>query len=428
MNLWVYGMSFKSAALPLRERFAVADSDHLQLLTELLDEEVLAEAMVVSTCNRVEVYCVPTADATTDAIKQALERQLLTQRGIPVGLFHDNGYVLRGQPAVEHIMRVTSSLDSMVVGEPQILGQVKAAMRLARDANAIGPLLGRVTDRALRAAKAVRTRTDIGRESVSIGSVAVDLARRIFDDISDVRVLIVGAGKMAEATARALVDVGVARVYCANRDLSRASALADRHGWLARSLSELEDLMTTVDVVISSTGSNRPLITRAVLSEVIKKRKYRPLFIVDIAVPRDVEESVGQLDTVYLYNIDDLQGICSDNLAERQGEINAAQLIVNEELDALEKWHRGLGIKPTVTALREHVHGVLSAELERTLNKRFKDLDEAQRASLDKMVDAMTSKLLHPAMRALSEGAERGDGEQVMDTVQELFGLDNEQS
>ena len=421
-------MSFKSASLSTREPFAVPDGEQAGLLDALTRDAPLVEAMILSTCNRVEVYCVPAKGVKDEQIRSHLDQHMLTRRGLSPSTFEDNGYVLRDGHALEHALRVCASLDSMVVGEPQILGQVKSALRAAREAGAVGPLLNRIMDRAFRAAKAVRTQTDIGRESVSIGSVAVDLARRIFDDITDCRVLLVGAGKMAEATARALGEVGVARVYCANRDLGRASALAERHGWRARSLNELEDLLVSVDVVISSTGSARPLITRSTLAGVIKKRKYRPLFLVDIAVPRDVEESVGQLDTVYLYNIDDLQGICADNLAERQGSVDAAEELLAQEKQSLERWHRGLGVKPTVTALREHVHGVLTAELERTVNKRLKSLDAEERKALDKMVEAMTSKLLHPAMKVLNDGAERGDGESVSDTIQEVFGMGEDAS
>ncbi|MDP6946977.1 MAG: glutamyl-tRNA reductase, partial [Myxococcota bacterium] len=340
LRFLVHGLSHKTTPIGLREAFAVSGDDVPGVLAALVGSSAIDEAVILSTCNRVEVYAIPAADA--DAARDVIDDVLLHQRGIEQGTFRSHGYSVSGREGVHHLMRVASSLDSMVVGEPQILGQVKEAVATAREANAVGPLLGRILERTFGVAKAVRTDTGITREVVSVGSVAVDLARRIFEDLAACRVLILGAGKMAETTARALASAGVARVYVANRSYDRAASLAARRGWRARSLDELEDLLGQVDVVIASTGATRPVITSSVVKRAVQARKYRPLFLVDIAVPRDVEEAVGEIDTVYLYNVDDLESISESNMAGRQREVEAAEVMVRRELEQVEGWFRTL--------------------------------------------------------------------------------------
>jgi glutamyl-tRNA reductase len=423
LQFLVHGLSYKTAPVAVREACAVPRDAVSGVLQELTTSSAIDEALILSTCNRVEVYVVHSG--TVEAAVEAINSVLFVGRGLEAQTVEQHGYTVSGRDAVHHLLRVATSLDSMVVGEPQILGQVKEAAALAREAGVVGPLLGRVLERTFGAAKAVRTDTGISRDVVSIGSVAVDLARRIFDDLAECRVLIIGAGKMAETTARSLTSAGVTRVYVANRSHDRASALAARHGWRARSLDELSDLLGQVDVVIASTGAPRPIITSTMVRQAVKVRKYRPLFIVDIAVPRDVEEAVGELDTLYLYNVDDLEGISQSNMAGRQREVTAAEQMVRVELELLEGWFRSLAVKPTVTAIRARATELALGELERTWAKRLSHLGDEERASMEKMVEAMVSKLLHPTMSALRDAASRGDGLTLVAAARTLHGVED---
>jgi glutamyl-tRNA reductase len=417
------GMSHRSAPVALREAFAVAAEQQPEVLRALVSQPGIAEAMLLSTCNRVEAYVVPEHDEDARA---SLSRVLATGRGLDLRAVEAATYASSGRDAVHHLLRVASSLDSMVVGEPQILGQVKEAAQLARGAGTVGPLLGRLLDRTFATAKAVRTRTGIGEHVVSIGSVAVDLAKRIFNRLDDSKVLLVGAGKMGEATARSLAAAGAARVYVTNRSFERAANLADRHGWRARALSELEELLAEVDIVITSTGSPRPIIDAALVRRVIVRRKYRPLFLVDIAVPRDVDPLVGELDTVYLYNVDDLEGVSRDAMVQREREAAAAETLVREELDTLERWYGQLVVQPTLAAIRQRAELLARTELDRTLSKRLAHLAAEDRDALAKMTDAMVAKILHPTMVLLRERAGDAAATELLATARLLHGVDTQ--
>lgn len=427
MRLSVLGMSHKTAPLAERERFAVSADELPALLRELRDLPSVAEVVVLSTCNRVEAWVVPAVRSVQDGVpdvRSDLVSALVAARGLPASLLDREIYWLDGEDAVRHLFRVASSLDSMVVGEPQILGQVKEAASQAREAGTVGPVLGRILDRAFGAAKRVRTETGIAQKTVSIGSVAVDLARRIFDRLGETKVLLVGAGKMAEATARSLASAGAGRVYVANRSYDRAASLAARHGWRARSLEELSDLLVESDVVITSTGSARPILGLDLARKVMRQRKYRPLFLVDIAVPRDVAVEVGELDGVYLYNVDDLEGLSRQNLEERRHDAEKAEDLVSREVAELDQWFRSLQVKPTLVAIRRRAEDVAKDELGRTLDKRLPHLGEEDRKALEKMLEAVVSKLLHPTMSALRDVPDGAEGRLWVEAARKLHGVD----
>ncbi|MCB9729305.1 MAG: glutamyl-tRNA reductase [Deltaproteobacteria bacterium] len=423
MRLFVFGMSHRSAPVSLRESFAVAPDEMPDVLRALVGEPGISEAMLLSTCNRVEAYVVPDEEGQA---REALTRVLGTRRGLDLRAVEAATYASSGREAVHHLLRVASSLDSMVVGEPQILGQVKEAAHAARSAGTVGPLLGRLLDRTFATAKSVRTRTGIGEHVVSIGSVAVDLARRIFKDLEDSRVLLVGAGKMGEATARSLKSAGAERVYVANRSYERAVKLAEKHGWRARALTELEELFAEVDIVITSTGATRPIVDAALVRRVIPRRKYRPLFIVDIAVPRDVAPEVGDIDTIYLYNVDDLEGVSRDAMMRREKEAAAAEALVRDELETLERWYTELAVQPTLAAIRQRAQGLAHAEVERTLSKRLAHLTEADRDAVTRMTEALVAKLLHPTMTALRSHASDAAATELLAIARLLHGVDED--
>jgi len=424
VSLIVIGMNHRTAPIALREALAVPGELVADVNRRCLEEAGAAEAMVLSTCNRVEVYAVMAAPP--EECRARIGALFGGGRRMTSEEVERYGYLLKGEEAIRHIMRVCSSLDSLVVGEAQILGQVKEALAIARRVGAVGPVLDRTLQAALRAAKEVRTRTGIARSAVSIGSVAVDLARRIFPTLAETRVLVLGAGKMGQVTARALAQAGVYRVYVANRSYERALELAGRHGWHARQYAELDDLLATVDVVLTCTGAQRPIIDTPRMKQVVRRRKYRPIFLVDIALPRDVEPAVGDLDTVYLYNIDDLEAVSAEHLEQRRSEAEEAERIVDDAVLALSSWHRTLRIKPTVAAIRRRADGIIAAELRRATARKLSGLDEVQQEALRAAVRAVVNKLLHPAMASLRESAEGGEGVELAAAARTLFGLDGE--
>jgi glutamyl-tRNA reductase len=331
-------------------------------------------------------------------------------------------YDKSGDQAVRHIFRVAASLDSMVLGEPQILGQVKDAYEAAVAAGTLRSFLGRCVHRAFTVAKRVRTETALGAGTVSISSVAVDLARKIFGDLGNHTVLLVGAGEMAEAAARSL-GKGARAIRVCNRSFERAAALAQQFGGGAAPLDQLEEELFLSDVVVTSTASRTHVVTRDMVKRAMKARKGRTLFFVDIAVPRNVEPDVHKIDNVYVYNVDDLEHEVAFGLKARQKEVAAADKIVEEELVQFEAWARGLNVQPTIVSLRAKTRGVLQAELERSLSGRLKHLTEGDRSALQQMIDSATNKLLHAPTTRLKTGASTDAGADLVEALVHLFDL-----
>ena len=401
-GLVVVGVSYRSASVAVRERLAIATDERAALLAELRRElNVVHEAMVVSTCNRVEVYA---AGASEDGVRARIVNVLAAR--VPSDDIRPHVYERRGKEAISHIFRVASSLDSLVVGEPQILGQVKEAFEAAVEAESIGALLGKTLHRAFFVAKRVRTETALGAGQVSIASVAVDLARRLYDSLEGREILLLGAGEIGESAARALRAAGASKLIIANRSFDKAAALAkslDPTGNQAspRSLAELPTLLEHADVVIVSTGSPTFVVTREMAATATKQRRGRPLFFVDVAVPRNVDPRVHDLDNCYRYDIDDLEAVVAAGMESRRTVADAAEGIVAAETSAFEAWTRQLEITPTIVALREKVRGTLAAELERSLAGKLRHLNDDDRKALGVMLDAAVNKLLHAPTRAL---------------------------
>jgi glutamyl-tRNA reductase len=410
-QLFVLGLSHHSSPVELRERLAVP-ADALPAAVKRLTEVAgLDEALMVSTCNRVEIYGL----ADEGAAKRA--RTFLEETTGP-GSLGAHVYERHGADAVRHAFRVASSLDSMVVGEPQILGQVKDAYAAATDAGVLGSLLDRCFTRAFAVAKRVRSETGIAAGAVSVSSIACDLALQIFGDLKGRRVLLVGAGKMGESAAKHLAKQG-AKLFVLNRSHQRAQELAAACGGEPRSLSELSSELVLCDVAIASTSSDRFVITHELMKEVVRARKYRPLFLIDIAVPRNVDPRVGEMEGTFVYDVDDLSKVAQQNIALRKREADAAEKIVDGEVRAFEEWRRQQDLKPMIVGLREHVRSVLAAELERTLPK-IKAATPEDRAALERMIDAATSKLVHAPLSALKAAGERGDPS-VLEALRTLF-------
>lgn len=415
-DIVVVGLSHHTAPVGLRERLAF-NTEHLgDEVRTLLQTGPLGEGVLVSTCNRVEVY----ASSPDPVEAAAVIRRHLAHRAAPEDL-SPYLYERWGREAVHHAFRVASSLDSMVVGEPQILGQVKQAYEAATSAGTVGPLLNRCFTHAFGVAKRVRSETGIAGGSVSVSSIACDLARKIFGDLNGRRVLLVGAGKMGEAAAKHLRKLG-ARLFVVNRSPERAQELATACNGQPRDYSELPSELISADVVITSTGSPRFIMVEDMVGSAMRARRRRPLFLIDIAVPRDVDPRVGEMDNVFLYDLDDLQKVAEENLAARRREARAAETIVEAEVTQFEQWRRSLEVKPTIVALRERFRRVIRHELERTM-PRLGKLEASERRSLERMCDAMVNKLLHPPTSQLRHGGDETDTTLLVDAVRRLFEL-----
>ncbi|MGZ3474161.1 MAG: glutamyl-tRNA reductase, partial [Polyangiales bacterium] len=391
LRVAVVGVSYRSAPVAIRERVAIAGDERPAILAQLRAEGIVREAVLVSTCNRVEVYLA--ADDPTAAVERT--KALFSAR-VPDGELRAHLYDHRGRDAVHHVFRVASSLDSLVVGEPQILGQVKESFEAASQADAVGTVLDRVLQKAFFVAKRVRSETALGAGQVSVASVAVDLARKIYSDLSGREVLLLGAGEIAESAARALKSAGAQRILIANRSFEKAEALASQiEGAVPRSLGELPILLEHADVVLVSTGAASFVVTRELAAAAVKRRRGRPLFFVDVAVPRNVDPRVHDIDNCYRYDIDDLEHIVKEGMHERKGEAESAEKIVLTEVEGFLSWARQREITPTIVALRERVRGTLAAELEKSLGGRLKHLGEDDKKALGVMLEAAANKLLH---------------------------------
>jgi glutamyl-tRNA reductase len=330
---------------------------------------------------------------------------LASQRGLPPAAVADVLYDHRGSAAIRHVFSVASALDSLVLGEAQILGQLKAAYSVAGEAGTSGPLLGRCLERAFGVAKRVRTETAIARGAANVSTVAVDLAKRVFGDLTGKSVLVVGAGKMSTLAARHLYTSGAHRIVVTNRSPAKAETLAAEIDGIAKPWDELERLLVEADVVISSTGARAPILTKALFKRVTKARRWRQLVVIDIAVPRDAEPAIGELDGVYVFDIDDLEKVVAANLAERAKAAEHAGRIVEHEAGQFEHWLRTQGVVPTIRALRERFARVADGELQKSLDQlsRRDHTPAQQREVMQRLVQLVVNKLLHQPTAALRE-------------------------
>jgi glutamyl-tRNA reductase len=419
----VVGLSHKTAPVEVREKFATSADVLPAILARLASRPELKEVMFLSTCNRVEVFASASAPDQAEAAARAVRGVMCDHASIgdpeAVAPYF---YERTGPEALRHIFRVAASLDSMVLGEPQILGQVKDAFDAATAAGTLGHYLSRCVHRAFTVAKRVRTETQIGAGSVGISSVAVDLAKSIFGDLTDHTVLLLGAGEMAEAAAKSL-GKGARHIRVCNRSFERAATLAGSIGGDAVQWDALGDELTRADVVVASTASQTHVVTHEIVKRAMKRRKGKTLFFVDIAVPRNVEPSVHAIDNVYVYNIDDLEQQVAEAMKSRKAEAEAAEGIVVQELADFEAWARGQSTAPTIVRLRARTRAVLIGELERTLGGRLRHLPEGDRAALRQMMESATNKLLHAPTTRLRESGATEEGLDAVRTLQKLFDL-----
>ncbi|MCG5056222.1 MAG: glutamyl-tRNA reductase [Myxococcales bacterium] len=420
-ELIVLGISHRTAPVAVRECLAVDPADAEGFIKNLSARPGVGEVAFISTCNRVEIYA-----AVQDRVTAFSSlRDLLVERLPPdaggLGELETHLYRRAGRAAVHHLFRVASSLDSLVVGEPQILGQVKDAFDLANRAGVAGPTLVDCFTRAFRIARRIRRDTGIARQSVSVSSVAVDLARQVFAGFEGRQVLLVGAGKMADLAGRALKAQG-ARVAVTNRTRARAEDFANRHGFAVEDYAQLEAAIGRADIVITSTGARQPILGRDAVARIQKTRRSRSLVLVDIAVPRDVDPAAADVPGVYLWDIDDLQKEAATALAGRREEAEKAEQLVEEEVLRYLQVQRGRGVAPTITALRNRFQSVAQAEAEKAL-AGLPGADERTRRAIERLATGLANKLLHAPQVVLKKEASGEVGEMLAAAVAQLFEL-----
>jgi glutamyl-tRNA reductase len=396
MQLFTLGINHQTAPLAVREQVAFHAESLEQALHDLVGHRPVKEAAILSTCNRTEIYC------NTDNPQQAIE-WLADYHHIKKQAIEPHLYTLPQDEAVKHAFRVASGLDSMVLGETQILGQLKQAVNTAERAGTLGTLLHKLFQRTFSVAKEVRTQTEIGANSVSMAAAAVRLAERIFPSIKDQNVLFIGAGEMIELCANHFAAHHPKHITVANRTLERASALALRLGGSAITLNELPDHLATHDIIITSTASPLPILGKGLVERVIKQRKHRPIFMVDLAVPRDIEAEVGELDDVFLYTVDDLAQVIEAGLGNRQLAAEEAEAIIEVQVEDFMHWMDTRSVVPTIRALRDHAERQRRHELERA--QRLLDKGEDPREVLEQMSRALANKFLHDSSHALNHAS-----------------------
>lgn len=420
MKVLVMGMNHRSAPLEVRERLAVEDCG--PALQKLASSDEIDEAVLLSTCNRVEaIVLTRNVEAARLRLRSFFVRDLAGGE-VAEAQLDAHVYLHRDAEAMRHVLRVASALDSMVVGEPQILGQTKDAYRQAVECGASGPILDRLFQRAFATAKRVRNDTAIAEGPTSVSRVAVNLARQIFEDFHDKRGLLVGAGEMVELALAALREEGLESIAVANRTAERAGSLAVRFGATAHGLDQLPRLLADSDVVLTSIGGSRPILTPELLREALGSRRGRPIFIIDIGVPRNADPAVDRLEEVFRYDIDDLSAIANENAEGRRRERSAAEAIVGEEQQRFEDWFAALRAVPTIRHLRARVDSIREQELERALSRLA--LDDASREGVEALTKSLVNKILHAPLTRLRQEAEREEGMAYLEVARMLFGLD----
>lgn len=418
-TLFVSGLNHRTAPIELREQLALEEDKLREILREMQGSGVLAEVVILSTCNRVEVYGV--AEEVGEALHLTW-RRLCQQRGVAWELVEPRLYTQTDADAVRHCFRVAGSLDSMLLGEPQILGQIKEAFRLAQHCQSVGPLLHGMMTQAFSVAKKVRTETELARHAVSVPYAAVELARKIFGGLNGRAVLLLGAGKMGELAAKHLVDQGVFPLYVTNRTWSRAQELSRLLPGAAVPFEQWRETLARVDIVITSTGATEPIIRKEDVQHALSARRSRPLFFIDIAVPRAVEPGVNDLENVFCYGLDDLQQVVEANLRERLREAQKAEALVEREVGKFLARLQDVNVVPTIVSLREKLEAIRQGEVAKAL-ARLHDPSPETRAAIEALSSAIVNKILHLPTVKLRESSRSGRGRRWTALVSELFGL-----
>ncbi|MGI4790567.1 MAG: glutamyl-tRNA reductase, partial [Janthinobacterium lividum] len=419
--LLVLGINHTSAPIEVREKLAFLERDLPRALSALSSLPNVREGALLSTCNRTEAYAVAGSDA--GPIENALAEFLAGWHGLSRHEFDGHLYCYRAGAAANHLFSVSSGLDSMILGEPDIQRQVKTALEAAQSANSLGTRLNRLFQDALVTGKRTRTETGIARGTFSVGAAAVELATQIFgESLAGHTVLVLGAGKMSEVTARHLQARGAPAVIVANRTFEKAESLAAQFGGTARRFDDLPALLASADIVVCSTAAPHPIVTRELMQSVMRVRRGRPLYLIDIAVPRDVESQVDSLENVYLYNIDHLQELVAGARHTRAGEVTRAREIVEASTAEYLRWERSLDVAPLIVAVRQKLDDTRLAELER-LRAKLPNLSESDWRLIEASMQSITNKIAHPATVAIKSASNAEDGTATLEAIRHTFGV-----
>jgi len=421
MHLTLVGLSHKTAPVDIREKLTFPANVQEEAIGLLTDGSDVIEAVIVSTCNRTEIYAVTVAE---DDGLDAIVSFLVDYHSLPRDVLEKYLYSRRGEDVVRHLFRVVSSLDSMVIGEAQILGQLKEAYEHSFEHNGTGRVFNKLFRQSFEVGKRVRSETAIGESAVSVSYAAVELAKKVFDDLSGRVVLLLGAGKMSELTARHLVCNGVAKVFVTNRTYERACELAERCSGEPVSYDRLFERMGDADIVISSTAATEYVVTAEEVAQVMRGRRGRPLFFIDIAVPRDIDPEVNNVDDVFLYDIDSLNGVVQSNLSDRMQEAKRVEAIIAEEITAFETWLDSMEVVPTVAAMRAKAERIRQIEMEKAL-KRLGGLSEKEIQTVEALTASIVNKMLHGPTNRLKTAAGDRYGVAYVEAARYLYGLDS---
>lgn len=418
-NILIIGLNHKTAPVEIRECIAFSKEEAAAAVEKLHNLDSVMEAILLSTCNRVEVIL--TTDDAPSAVS-AVKSFLSAFKQIPVEDFKDSLYIHEGDEAIRHIFRVAGSLDSMVLGEPQILGQIKEAYRLSTAARTSGVVLNRLLHKTFFVAKRIRTETGIGDHAVSISFMAVELGRKIFGSLEGKTVLLIGAGEMAELAVEHLIRYKIGSLVVANRTLERGMELAKKFNGNPVAFEEIPRVLETADIVVSSTGAKDYVLFAHQVKHVMRGRKNRPIFFIDIAVPRDIDPGINKLDNAYVYDIDDLKNVIQDNLEDRKKEAVKAERIVDEAAIQFRKWLENLSVVPTIVELRNKIETIAREELNKT-TQSLHHLSAEDLMALDRMVHALTKKILHDPTMLLKSTESHWNKEAYLDLIHKLFNL-----
>ncbi len=419
MKVIIVGLNHKTAPVEIRERVSFSPNTIKESIQRLCQLPAIREGAILSTCNRVEIIGV-TKDVD-HAVRQ-LKRFLSESNGVSVEDIDDHLYIHTCEDAIRHLFRVASSIDSMVIGEAQILGQVKDAYAVAAECKGTGLILNRLFHKAFSVAKRVRTETNIGSSAVSVSYAAVEMAKKIFGELNGKAAMLVGAGEMGELAAKHLMSNGVSRLLIANRTYERAVKMAREFEATPVMFREFPHYLREVDIVIASTGAADYIIKPEMVTEILKERKNRPIFFIDIAVPRNIDPEVNDIENTYLFDIDDLEGVVEANLKEREKEVRFAEEIVAEELVQFCKWLNTLDIVPTIRSLRQYFEDIRKRELEKALST-LKGIDDKEKKVLDAMTSAIINKILHKPLTLLKKEGDTIEGDMYVETIRKMFDL-----
>ncbi|SDD25367.1 glutamyl-tRNA reductase [Paenibacillus sp. UNCCL117] len=422
MHIVVAGLNYRTAPVSIREKFTFAEGDLPLALQELKATRSVMECVIVGTCNRTELYvAVDTQQLCANHLKTFIEKWFQ----VPKEQFNKHLYIYENEQAIEHLLRVTSGLDSMVIGETQILGQVRDAFLLAQQLKTTGVLFNTLFKQAVTMAKRAHFETGIGDNPVSVSYAAVELGKRIFGTYENKKVLIIGAGKMSELTVKHLCSSGASKVTVVNRTLSRAAELAERFGGVASTMDKLGIHLEEADIVISSTGSAGYVLTAEQVSCILQRRRSRPLFMMDIAVPRDLDPRLGELPNVFLYDIDNLQSLVNAHMEERHKAAVQIEAMIKNEMAAFEQWSKTLGISPVIQALQSKA-SVIHEETMDSLMKKLPELDERELKVISKLTKSIVNQMLRDPIVRIKEMAAERHGDEALDMFTKIFALEEQ--